>query len=39
VIQKRLAEAEEKAANIGNGNFMAEFFSKIEASLSGSKGR
>jgi hypothetical protein len=36
VIQKRLAEAEKRAAEKPVGNFLAAFFSKIEQGLSGS---
>jgi hypothetical protein len=36
VIKKQMAEAEERAAKKSEGNFMAGFFEKIEANLSGS---
>jgi hypothetical protein len=39
VIEKRLAEAEKRAAENPVGNFMGGFFALIEQSLSGSQGR
>ena len=39
VIQKRLAEAQEKAAKKGDGNFLSAFFESVDLSLSGSRGR
>jgi len=39
VVQKRLAQAQERAAKKVDGNFMAAFFDKIDQSLSGSVGR
>ena len=39
VVQKKLAEAENRAAENSQGNFMAAFFEKLETSLSGSRGR
>ena len=39
VIHKRVAEAEKRAAEITDENFMAAFFESIEACLSGSMDR
>jgi ribosomal protein S27AE len=39
VIQGRLAEAEEKKAELGGEKMFSAFFSRVEAGLSGSAGR